>query len=139
MISLRFLRFSVRSFERGRECSREVFVLLLIFPRLVQIQFRNRVARDLCISGSGMSAHEFLPAWLPWYSGIDYFRNVPKGMLCRGRPSAAERLAIGSSPPCAISSCRRAMRLQEPQSIEHASGLCPRSGSAILRIIDLAQ
>ena len=56
MISLSFLRFSVRSFERGRKCSREVFVLLLIFPRLVQIQFRNRVARDLCISRSVTTA-----------------------------------------------------------------------------------
>jgi hypothetical protein len=35
----------------------------------------------------------------PCHSEIDYRRHVPKGMLCRGRPSAAERLAIGSSPP----------------------------------------
>ena len=35
----------------------------------------------------------------PCHSEIEYRRHVPKGMLCRGQPSAAERLAIGSSPP----------------------------------------
>ena len=42
-----------------------------------------------------------LPAGTPpaCNSEIDYLQHVPKGMLCRRRPSAAERLAIGSSPP----------------------------------------
>ncbi len=35
----------------------------------------------------------------PCNSKCDYRRRVPRGMLCRGRPSAAERLAIGSNPP----------------------------------------
>jgi hypothetical protein len=34
----------------------------------------------------------------PCYSKIDYRVPVPKGMLSRERPSAAERLAIGIEP-----------------------------------------
>jgi hypothetical protein len=47
LISLRFIRFHVRDFQRGRERGRVIFVLLLISPRrLVPIEFCNRILRD---------------------------------------------------------------------------------------------
>ncbi len=50
LISLRSPRLPVCNFRRGWEVSWEFFVLLLIFPRLVPIQFYNRVPGNLCIS-----------------------------------------------------------------------------------------
>ena len=50
LISLRFLRFRLGHFQRGRELNREIFVPLLISPRLVLIQFRDCIGSDLGIA-----------------------------------------------------------------------------------------
>jgi hypothetical protein len=50
LVSLRFLRFRLRKFQGSWERSWEFFVLLLISScLLVAIQFRDRVACNLCV------------------------------------------------------------------------------------------
>jgi hypothetical protein len=60
LISLRFLLFQFRHFQRSWERSWEIFVPLLISPRLVLIQFRDRIGRDLGITPQIMSGQDRL-------------------------------------------------------------------------------